>query len=81
MPQFLKRKLRETYPHLSVKGGDLVEHGLRRFFVACSRRKNSLWPCLAQSGGRRAARVHIAHQGFPALVSFGPWPFNRAVAQ
>ncbi len=39
MPQFLKRKLRETYPHLSAKDCDLVEHGLRQFFLACSRSK------------------------------------------
>jgi hypothetical protein len=39
MPQFLKRKLRETYPHLNAKDCDLVEHGLRQFFLACSRSK------------------------------------------
>lgn len=41
LPQFLKRKLRETYPHLSGKDVDLVERGLRQFFLAClrSRRK------------------------------------------
>jgi hypothetical protein len=39
MPQFLKRKLRETYPHLSEKDCHLVEHGLRQFFLACSRSK------------------------------------------
>jgi hypothetical protein len=39
MPQFLKRKLREMYPHLSAKDSDLVEHGLRQFFLACSRSK------------------------------------------
>jgi len=37
MPQFLKRKLRETYPHLSGKDVDLVERGLRQFFMACHR--------------------------------------------
>jgi hypothetical protein len=37
MPQFLKRKLRETYPHLSGKDCDLVERGLRQFFIACLR--------------------------------------------
>jgi hypothetical protein len=37
LPQFLKRKLRETYPHLSGKDCDLVERGLRQFFLACSR--------------------------------------------
>lgn len=39
LPQFLKRKLRETYPHLSGKDADLVERGLRQFFMACSRSK------------------------------------------
>lgn len=34
LPQFLKRKLRETYPHLSGKDCDLVERGLRQFFLA-----------------------------------------------
>jgi hypothetical protein len=37
LPQFLKRKLRETYPHLSGKDAELVERGLRQFFLACAR--------------------------------------------
>jgi len=37
LPQFLKRKLRETYPQLSGKDVDLVERGLRQFFMACNR--------------------------------------------
>ena len=37
LPQFLKRKLRETYPQLSGKDADLVERGLRQFFMACNR--------------------------------------------
>ncbi|WP_342618425.1 hypothetical protein [Rhodoferax sp. GW822-FHT02A01] len=37
LPQFLKRKLRQTYPHLSGKDADLVERGLRQFFLACHR--------------------------------------------
>lgn len=37
MPQFLKRKLREAYPHLSGKDCDLVERGLRQYFLACLR--------------------------------------------
>lgn len=39
LPQFLKRKLRQTYPHLSGKDADLVERGLRQFFLACARSK------------------------------------------
>ena len=39
LPQFLKRKLREIYPHLSGKEADLVERGLRQFFMACLRSK------------------------------------------
>ena len=39
LPQFLKRKLRDTYPHLSGKDADLVERGLRQFFLACNRSK------------------------------------------
>jgi hypothetical protein len=37
LPQFLKRKLRETYPHLTQKDAALVERGLRQFFLACLR--------------------------------------------
>ena len=37
LPQFLKRKLRDTYPHLSAKDAELVERGLRQFFLACQR--------------------------------------------
>ena len=36
-PQFLKRKLRESYPHLAQKDAELVERGLRQFFLACHR--------------------------------------------
>jgi hypothetical protein len=37
MPQFLKRKLRDTYPMLTQKDAELVERGLRQFFLACLR--------------------------------------------
>lgn len=37
LPQFLKRKLRDAYPALRQKDADLVERGLRQFFLACSR--------------------------------------------
>lgn len=37
MPQFLKRKLRERYPQLTLKDAELVERGLRQFFMACNR--------------------------------------------
>lgn len=49
LPQFLKRKLRDTYPHLSTKDCDLVERGLRQFFLAClrSRRKFVAMPSRA----------------------------------
>ncbi len=39
LPQFLKRKLRDTYPHLDGKDADLVERGMRQFFLACGRSK------------------------------------------
>lgn len=41
LPQFLKRKLREVYPHLSGREGDLVERAFRQFFVACWRSKKT----------------------------------------
>ena len=37
LPRFLQRKLREAYPQLSAKDGELVERGLRQFFLACLR--------------------------------------------
>ncbi|MDD2608673.1 MAG: hypothetical protein PHX60_03125 [Giesbergeria sp.] len=39
LPQFLKRKLRDAYPHLAQKEAELVEQGLRQFFLACLRSK------------------------------------------
>lgn len=39
LPQFLKRKVRQAYPHLSGKDVDLVERGLRQFFLSCLRGK------------------------------------------
>lgn len=37
LPNFLWRKLRETYPHLSHKDCDLVARGLRQFFLTSLR--------------------------------------------
>ncbi len=37
LPLFLKRKLREAYPQLDQKDAELVERGLRQFFMACLR--------------------------------------------
>ncbi|TAG33477.1 MAG: hypothetical protein EAZ34_07480 [Polaromonas sp.] len=37
LPHFLKRKLRQAYPHLSQRDAELVERGLRQFFLACLR--------------------------------------------
>jgi hypothetical protein len=37
MPLFLRRKLRDSYPHLAQKDIELVERGLRQFFMACNR--------------------------------------------
>ena len=37
LPHFLQRKLREAYPHLSARDCELVERGLRQFFMACLR--------------------------------------------
>ncbi|SER43774.1 glycine-rich domain-containing protein [Giesbergeria anulus] len=39
LPQFLKRKLRDAYPHLAQKDAELVEQGLRQFFLSCLRSK------------------------------------------
>ena len=39
LPRFLQRKLRETYPQLSTRDCELVERGLRQFFLACLRSK------------------------------------------
>lgn len=37
LPRFLRRKLMDTYPHLSLRDAELVERGLRQFFIACQR--------------------------------------------
>ena len=37
IPLFLRRKLGQLYPHLALKDLELVERGLRQFFLACSR--------------------------------------------
>ena len=60
LPQLLKRKLRDIYPLLSPKDADLVERGLRQFFMAClrsdkhfvampSRAVDALWSAFCQS--------------------------------
>jgi len=37
LPRFLRRKLMDAYPHLSLRDTELVERGLRQFFIACQR--------------------------------------------
>lgn len=37
LPAFLKRKLRDAHPALTSKDADLVERGLRQYFLACLR--------------------------------------------
>jgi len=37
LPRFLRRKLMDSYPHLSLRDAELVERGLRQFFIACQR--------------------------------------------
>lgn len=37
LPHWLKRKLREAHPSMSLKDAELVERGLRQFFLACHR--------------------------------------------
>ena len=60
LPQLLKRKLRDVYPHLGPKDADLVERGLRQFFMAClrsdehfvgmpSRAVDALWSAFSQT--------------------------------
>jgi len=60
-PQILKRRLRDTYPNLSPKDCELVERGLRQFFVAClrshgnfvavpSKAVDTLWHTFTQMG-------------------------------
>jgi hypothetical protein len=41
LPQFLKRKLRDAHPGLSQKDTELVERGLRQFFLACLRSRRA----------------------------------------
>jgi hypothetical protein len=38
-PRFLKAKLLKAYPHLTSKDYDLVERGMRQYFLACARSK------------------------------------------
>jgi hypothetical protein len=37
LPRFLKQKLVDAYPHLTLRDAELVERGLRQFFTACQR--------------------------------------------
>lgn len=39
LPPHLQRKLLKAYPHLEPRDGELIEHGLRQFFLACLRSK------------------------------------------
>ncbi len=68
LPQFLKRKLRETYPHLSGKDCDLVERGLRQFFLAMPAQPAEVRGHALEGGRRDVARVHPAHPRLPRVV-------------
>lgn len=37
LPRFLRQKLLVSYPHLTQRDTELVERGLRQFFIACQR--------------------------------------------
>ncbi len=37
LPRFLRQKLLATYPHLTLRDAELVERGLRQFFIAYQR--------------------------------------------
>ncbi|MEO8023197.1 hypothetical protein [Polaromonas sp.] len=39
LPKFLKQKLLASYPQLTLRDAELVERGLRQFFIACQRSK------------------------------------------
>ncbi len=49
LPQLLKRKLRLTYPHLSVADADKAEQGLRDFFIACLHNKRQFMAMPSQA--------------------------------
>lgn len=36
LPRYLQRKLLQTYPHLLPRDAELIERGLRQFFLACA---------------------------------------------
>jgi hypothetical protein len=62
LPQFIKRKLREEYPALSSKDAELVERGLRQFFLACIRSgsKPVAMPSVVVASAWRAFTDHPA---------------------
>jgi hypothetical protein len=49
MPQFLKTKLRQIYPHLSGAEADIAEQGLREFFMACLNSKRQFMAMPSQA--------------------------------
>jgi hypothetical protein len=49
IPQFLKTKLRQTYPHLSGVDADVAEQGLREFFIACLHSKRQFMAMPSQA--------------------------------
>jgi hypothetical protein len=49
IPQFLKTKLRQTYPHLSGADADVAELGLRDFFKACLQNKREFMAMPSQA--------------------------------
>ena len=68
LPQFLKRKLRETYPHLSGKDCDLVERGLRQFFLACLRSNCRFVAMPSRAVDAIWHEFILRHPGLPRLV-------------
>ena len=74
LPQALKRKLRETFPHLGAKDAELAERALRQFFIATLRSRGQytavptraadvMWEAFARNAPAYAAwcRTALGH--------------------
>lgn len=67
LPQLLKRKLRDQYPHLSGKDAELVERGLRQFFLACHRSQRQ-WVAMPSKAVDAMWHEFIVH-----TAAYGSW--------
>ena len=77
LPQALKRKLRETFPHLGARDAELAERALRQFFIATLRSRGQ-YTAVPTRAADVMWEVFAHHAQACAALGTGPAATNRS---